>query len=94
VLETAGFDVRSALGEDDAITTIQAVQCGTLLMCYSLSKRARKSLAQEFRRYCPKARIIAITNQKLDGPDYADSFVLWSGRPRNSHPDNLEWGIT
>ena len=73
VLETAGFDVRSALGEDDAITTIQAVQCGTLLMCYSLSKRARKSLAQEFRRYCPGVDVSIVP------PDWmvAQRSIIW-----------------
>ena len=47
----------------------------TLLMCYSLSKDARKTLADDFRRRCPKGRVVAITNRKLDSPDYADNFV-------------------
>lgn len=32
-------------------------------------------LAEEFRKHCPGGKIVAITNQRLDEPDFADAFV-------------------
>jgi len=75
VLENAGFHVITAVGEDEALTAVRVGTCDTLLMCYSLGKEARKSLARDFRQRCPEGRIVAITNRQLDSPDYADSFV-------------------
>jgi len=75
VLECAGFNVLTAIGENDALTKIRKGRCGILLMCYSLTKEARKALSQQYRERCPRGRIIAITNQQLEHPDYADSFV-------------------
>jgi DNA-binding response OmpR family regulator len=75
VLENAGFHVITAVGEGEALEAVRASTCDTLLMCYSLGKEARKSLAQGFRQRCPEGRIVAITNRQLDAPDYADSFV-------------------
>lgn len=75
VLENEGFHVITAIGENEALDAIRAGTCDTLLMCYSLSQEVRKLLAQEFRHRRPNGRIVAITNRKLDAPDYADSFV-------------------
>jgi DNA-binding NarL/FixJ family response regulator len=75
VLENAGFHVITALGEDEALAAVRASTCDTLLVCYSLGKEARESLAQDFRQRCPRGRIVAITNRQLDAPDYADTFV-------------------
>lgn len=75
VLESAGFDVITTASQDDAVSAIQIGNCGTLLLCYSLLRPQRQVLAEEFRKYCPDGKIVAITNQRLDKPDFADAFV-------------------
>ena len=50
-------------------------ECGVLLVCYSLSLGVRRHLAEAFRSRCPNGKILAITNSKLESPDFADSFV-------------------
>lgn len=75
VLKAAGFNVVTSLSEEDALASIRQGHCDALLMCYSLSKAVRHSLAEHFRNRCPQGRIVAITNEKLDQPEYADSFV-------------------
>ena len=75
VLQSAGFDVATIANHDHALAAIQGGDCGTLLMCYSLTKPIRQQLAEAFRKYCPDGHIVAITNQRLEKPDFADTFV-------------------
>jgi DNA-binding NtrC family response regulator len=75
VLTSAGFDIATTPSHQDALTAIQQGECGTLLMCYSLPKTTRQLLAAAFRKYCPDGHIIAITNQQMEKPDFADTFV-------------------
>jgi hypothetical protein len=75
VLQTAGFDVLTAVNETDALASIQKGECGVLLVCYSLSLGIRRRLAEAFRSHCPDGKIIAITNTQVDKPDFADNFV-------------------
>jgi DNA-binding NtrC family response regulator len=75
VLKSAGFEVATTERHDQALTLIQGGACGTLLMCYSLALRTRQLLAEAFRKHCPDGRIVAITNQRLEKPDFADIFV-------------------
>jgi DNA-binding response OmpR family regulator len=76
VLRSAGFDVTTTGDEDDALTKIRQGDCGVLLLCYSLSEPSRRELVGTFRQYCPNGRIVAITNTKLDKPEFADSLVF------------------
>lgn len=75
VLQSAGFDVATIRDQDHALTAIRGGDCGTLLMCYSLTEPVRQRLAEAFRKHCPDGRIVVITNQRLDKPDFADTFV-------------------
>jgi DNA-binding NarL/FixJ family response regulator len=75
VLQSAGFDVMTTANEDDALNRIRQGNCGILLLCYSLSERARENLAEEFRKFCPNGRIVAIANEKMDKPEVADALV-------------------
>src|SRR5215813_4603517 len=81
VLRSAGFDVATTANQDHALAAIQRGDCGTLLMCYSLTKPIRQQLAEAYRRYCPYGRIVAITNQRLEKPDFADTFVYGVEEP-------------
>jgi len=75
VLQNAGFDVSTAVNESDALAHIQRGECTVLLVCYSLSRPIRERLAEAFRRHCSGQRIIAITNEQMDKPEFADTFV-------------------
>jgi DNA-binding NarL/FixJ family response regulator len=75
VLQDAGFDVISTIDAHVALARIERGDCGVLLMCYSLEKSVRQQLADALRKFCPNSRIVAITNQQIDKPDFADSFV-------------------
>lgn len=75
VLECAGFAVRTTENEREAMQMMQNEDCGVLLLCYSLTLEARKRLAENFAKYCPTSRIVAITNQKIEKPDFAHAFV-------------------
>jgi DNA-binding response OmpR family regulator len=76
VLQSAGFDVTTTANENDALTKIRQGDCGVLLLCYSLSEPSRRELVDTFRTYCPNGRIVAITNRKLDKPEFADNMVF------------------
>jgi DNA-binding NarL/FixJ family response regulator len=75
VLQEAGFNVVSTFDEHDALSRIERGECGVLVMCYSLGKSIRQRLSEALRRFCPESRIIAITNEHMDKPDFADTFV-------------------
>ena len=75
VLQNAGFDVFSTQLEREALVQIQRGDCAAVLLGHSLSFSVRKNLAQATRRSCPLARIVEITNQKVEKPDFADIFV-------------------
>ena len=75
VLVKAGFDVHTTGSEKEAMQFMQNGDCAVLLLCYLLPLDVRKRLAENFRTYCPTSRIIAITNEKLENPDFAHGFV-------------------
>ena len=75
VLESAGFDVFSTQVESEALARIRRGDCAVVLLGHSLSSAVRKNLAQATRKSCPRARIIEITNRKMEKPEFADTFV-------------------
>jgi DNA-binding NtrC family response regulator len=75
VLRTAGFNVLTTADHNDALTQIQHGQCGVLLLCYSLPSPVRQQLAEAVRQFCPGARVVAITNEQMEKPEFADTFV-------------------
>lgn len=75
VLRSAGFNVVSTADPNDALAMIRRGECGVLLYCHSLPSAARQELAQLCRKHCPGARIVAVTNSKLDEAEFADAFV-------------------
>ena len=75
VLQNAGFEVLTSSNETEALSFIKRGHCGVLLVCYSLSFPVRERLAKAFRQHCPENRIVAITNEPLEKPDFADGFV-------------------
>jgi len=75
VLQSAGFHVISTTNDTDALASIKQGECGVLLMCYSLVRAIRQELAKAVREFCPCSRIILITNEPLEKPEFADSFV-------------------
>ena len=74
VLQSAGFHVTTG-DVHEAATKIEHGNCSVLLVCYSLAKADRQRLAEALRTFCPGSQIVAITNQKMETPDFADSFV-------------------
>lgn len=75
VLESAGFDVHTTESEKEAMQVMQNGDCAVLLLCYLLPLEIRRRLVENFGKYCPTSRIVAITNQKLENPDFAHAFV-------------------
>lgn len=75
VLQSAGFNVVSTTDTQDARARIERGECGVLVVCYSLERRLRQSLAEALRKFCPGSRMVVITNERLEEPEFADSFV-------------------
>jgi len=75
VLQEAGFHVVSTLDEHEALARIERGECGVLLVCYTMTKSARQSLAEALRRACPGSRMVLITNEHIEKPEFADFFV-------------------
>jgi hypothetical protein len=71
--KSAGFDVFSTQIESEALARIRRGDCAVVLLGDSLSSGVRKNLAQATRKYCPRARIIEITNRKTDKPEFTDT---------------------
>jgi hypothetical protein len=67
--------VHTTESEKDAMKVIQNGACGVLLLCYSLPFEIRKRLAENFGKHCPMSRIVAITNQNIEKPDFAHAWV-------------------
>jgi hypothetical protein len=61
--------------ENAALEQIRQMDCGVLLVYYSLPHPVRKRLSKAFRQTCPEGRIIAIANMKIEKPEFADAFV-------------------
>lgn len=74
VLRSAGFDVLSTLDVKEGLARIERVDCGVLLLCYSLPLPTRKRLAESFRESCPQGRMVTITNEKHE-PEFAEVVV-------------------
>ena len=83
VLQSAGFKVLTTEDESTALEQISQMDCGVLLVCYSLPPPARNRLAKSFREKCPDGRIIAIANRKIEKPEFADAFVYGLEGPEN-----------
>ena len=75
VLQSAGFNVVSTIDSHDARARLERGECGVLLVCYSLERLVRQSLAEALRRFCPGSRMVVITNERLEQLEFADSFV-------------------
>ena len=75
VLQDAGFDVTSTLHEHEALARIERGDCEVLLICYSLPKEVRRKLVEALRRFCPGSRCVAISNQQMEKPEFADTHV-------------------
>ena len=75
VLRSAGFEVHTADDEKKALALVRGGPCGVLLLCYSLPYETRERLSEAFRECCPSNRIVAIANQKVEKPEFADALV-------------------
>lgn len=75
VLKNVGFNVHTSSDERQTLAQIESVDCGVLLVCYSIDGEIRQKLTQKYREACPDGRIVAITNAPLQHPPEADNFV-------------------
>jgi CheY-like chemotaxis protein len=75
VLQEAGFHVVSTLDEHEALARIERGECSVLLVCSSLAKATRRRLADALRKSCPGSRMVLITNEHIEKPEFADFFV-------------------
>jgi DNA-binding response OmpR family regulator len=76
-LQNAGFKVTSVMSRIQARFEIEMGRCGTLLICYRLTKADAAEMARLFRRYCRGGRIIFVTEAPApkDVPVDADVTV-------------------
>jgi PleD family two-component response regulator len=65
VLQSAGFEVLTIPDEKEALAKIEAIDCGVLLLCYSVDEHAVRQITKKYRESCPDGRIVAITNATL-----------------------------
>jgi hypothetical protein len=75
VLQSARFKVITTVNENDALAQIQRGRCGVLLVCYSLARSTRQTLAEALRKFCPGARMVLIADEHMEKPEFADAFV-------------------
>ena len=75
VLQTSDFQVFTTADPNEAEWKIRGSKWDVLLLCYSMNRPERQHLAETFRAYWPGARVVAITNKKIEKPDFADTFV-------------------
>ncbi len=75
VLKSAGFAVFTTDNENEALARISRGDCGVLLVCYSAPLPMKRHLAVAYRKRCPGGKIIAVSNQRVDTLEIADSFV-------------------
>jgi DNA-binding NarL/FixJ family response regulator len=77
VLKSVGYEVFSTASSEEALSRIRSGDCGVFLLCYSVRDRCRAQLVREFREKCPRGRIVAITNSKIDQvPEEVDQLVF------------------
>jgi CheY-like chemotaxis protein len=76
VLESAGFTVHTTSQEEEALEKMRHGNFGILLLCYTLRADVRKRLAENARKFCPKSRVVLITNTAMENqPVFADTMV-------------------
>jgi len=76
VLKAEGYDVFSTSDIKQAAAEIGSGNFSVLLLCYSLPLLVRQQLANKFRKQNSHARVVVITNIRLEGPPVdADAFV-------------------
>jgi len=69
ILRSAGYEVFTVTSREEALAVIgNGEQCGVLLLCYSVPDDWRGDLIREFRRLCPDARVVGITNYPVVQP--------------------------
>jgi DNA-binding NarL/FixJ family response regulator len=62
VLRQAGFHVVGTCDEGDALRMMKGSQVSFLLLCHSVPEGVRATLIETFRKFCPRGRIIGISN--------------------------------
>jgi hypothetical protein len=84
-LRGAGMKVISVLSPVKARFEIEMGRCGNLLICYRLSVKAADEIAQLYKKYCPKGRIVFITDDTgKEIPADADVHI-----PESSEPEKM-----
>lgn len=79
-----GMKVISVMTEVQARFEITMGACGVLLICYRLSESDAEDVTQLYRKYCPKGRIVFVTEPskgKSHAPAGSDFIVPESGGP-------------
>ncbi len=76
ILQSEGYAVFTTTNASEAVEQIRNGHCGVLLLCYSVSDKARQQLIHEFRESCADGRIVAITNRPIaETPKEVDALV-------------------
>lgn len=68
ILRSAGYQVFTVTGREEAGAIIESGECGVLLLCYSVPDDWRRELIRKFRRRCPSGHIVGITNYPVVQP--------------------------
>ena len=86
ILRDTGMKVISVFTEAEARFEIQMGRCGNLLICYRLLRKQADDIAKLYRRYCPKGRIVFVTEGASEPsvPQEADTHI-----PEPSVPHQL-----
>lgn len=77
VLRSVGYAVFTTTDPQEAASRIGNVDCGVLLLCYSISAEWRNQLVQRFRELCPEGRVVAITNHPVAGTPKEEDAVVY-----------------
>ena len=68
------------------MSTADLAEHAFILMCYRLSSEQADEIAKLYRRFCPKSRIVFVTegSSRASAPQEADAYV-----PESSGPQEL-----
>jgi len=87
VLQSAGFKVLTTEDESTALEQISQMDCGVLLVCYSLPPPARNRLAKAFREKCPTGESLWARIWKLKSQNSPTRLSMdWRGQRILSAP--------
>lgn len=76
VLQSEGYDVVTTMKTQEAAGYIRERNFSVFVICHSFPEEARNTLIHEYRKFCPRGRIVGISNMPVTHfPEDVDVLV-------------------